>query len=92
MLDKLREGFQNAVNRLVGSASIDEKEIKEFVKDIQRTLLSGDVDVRVVLDICQKIEKRALEEKPPPGLPRKDHIVKILYEEFVRILGEGGKL
>ena len=92
MLDKLREGFQNAVNRLVGSASIDEKEIKEFVKDIQRTLLAGDVDVRTVLNICQKIEKRAIDEKPPPGLPRKDHIVKVLYEEFVRILGEGGKL
>jgi signal recognition particle subunit SRP54 len=92
MLDKLREGFQNAVNKLLGSASIDEKEIKEFVKDIQRTLLSSDVDVRIVLEICQRIEKRAIEEKPPPGLPRKDQIVKILYEEFVRILGEGGKL
>jgi len=92
MLDKLREGFQNAVNKLIGSASIDEKEIKEFVKDIQRTLLSSDVDVRIVLEICQRIEKRAVEERPPPGLPRKDQIVKILYEEFVRILGEGGKL
>lgn len=90
MLDKLREGFQNAVNKLIGSASIDEKEIKEFVKDIQRTLLSSDVDVRIVLEICQRIEKRAIEEKPPPGLPRKDQIVKILYDEFVRILGEGG--
>jgi signal recognition particle subunit SRP54 len=92
MLDRLREGFQNAVNKLVGSASIDEKEIKEFVRDIQRTLIAGDVDVGIVKTLSEKIEKRALEEKPPPGLPRKDHIVKILYEEFVKILGEGGKL
>ena len=33
-----------------------------------------------------------MEEKPPPGLTRKDHFVKILYEEFARILGEEGKL
>ncbi len=92
MLDKLREGFQNAVNRLVGAPTIDEKEIEEFVKDIQRTLFAGDVDAKIVLELSEKIKKRALDEKPPPGLPRKDHIVKILYEEFVKILGEGGKL
>src|SRR5579875_2562374 len=92
MLDKLREGLQGAINRLVGSASIDEKEIKEFVREIQRTLLYADVNVKIVVDVCQRIEKRALEEKPPPGLPRKDHIVKILYEEFQKTLGEEGRL
>jgi signal recognition particle subunit SRP54 len=92
MLDKLREGFQNAVNKLIGSSSLDEKEIKEFVREIQRTLLTGDVNVKIVLEVSQRIEKRALEEKPPPGLPRKDHIVKILFEEFSRILGEEGRL
>lgn len=92
MLDKLREGLQNAVGRLVGAPSVDEREIKEFVKDIQRALLPGDVNLKIVLDVSKSIETRALEEKPPPGLPRKDHIVKILYEEFARILGEEGKL
>lgn len=92
MLDKLREGFQNAVNKLVGSSSVDEGEIKEFVRDIQRTLLYSDVNVKIVLEVCQRIEKRAIEEKPPPGLPRKDQIVKILYEEFAHILGEEGKM
>ena len=92
MLDKLREGLQNAVGRLVGSPSVDEREIKEFVKDIQRALLPGDVNLKIVLDVSKSIETRSLEEKPPPGLPRKDHIVKILYEEFARILGEEGKL
>ena len=92
MLDKLKEGFQSAVNKLIGASTVDEKEIKEFVKDVQRTLLYSDVNVKIVLEVCQRIEKRALEEKPPPGLPRKDQIVKILYEEFVRILGTEGKL
>ena len=92
MLEKLREGFQSAVGRLIGAATVDEKEIKEFVKDVQRALLYSDVNVKIVLEVCQRIEKRALEEKPPPGLPRKDHIVKILYEEFARILGEEAKI
>ncbi len=92
MLDRLREGLQSAVKKLVGSASLDEKEIKEFVRDIQRTLLYADVDPHIVLKFCQKVELRALEEKPPPGLPRKDHIIKILYDEFASVLGEGGRL
>src|SRR5579883_3116275 len=92
MLDRLREGLQSAVKKLVGSASLDEKEIKEFVRDIQRTLLYADVDPYIVLKFCQKVELRALEDKPPPGLPRKDHIIKILYDEFASILGEGGRL
>lgn len=92
MLDKLKDGLHVAVNKLIGAPSVDEKEIKEFVKDIQRTLLPSDVNLKIVLEVSQKIEKRALEEKPPPGLPRKDHIVKILYEEFAKILGDEGKL
>jgi signal recognition particle subunit SRP54 len=92
MLDKLREGFEVAIRKLIGSASVDEKEIKEFVKDIQRNLLYADVNVKIVMEVCQKIEKRSLEEEPPPGLPRKDQIVKILYEEFARILGQEGSL
>ena len=92
MLERLRDGFKNAIAKLVGSGTVDEKEIKEFVKDVQRTLLSSDVNVKIVLEVSQRIEKRSLEEKPPPGLPRRDHIVKILYEEFARILGTEGKL
>jgi signal recognition particle subunit SRP54 len=91
MLDSLKEGFQGAIKRLLGSSSVDEREIKEFVRDIQRTLLGADVKAQIVLEVSQRIEKRAFDEKPPPGLPRKDHIVKILYEEFARILGEEGK-
>jgi signal recognition particle subunit SRP54 len=93
MLDKLKEGFQAAIKKLVGASSVDEQQIKEFVKDIQRTLFGADVKASIVSEISLRIEKRALEEKPPPGLPRKDHIIKILYEEFASILGgEEGKL
>ena len=34
--------------------------------------------------ITKNIENRSLNEKPPPGLSRKDHIVKILYDELVK--------
>ncbi len=70
---------------------VDEKNIKDFVRDLQRALIQSDVNVRIALDVTDRVQKRALEEKPPPGVTKKDQIVSILYEELARLLGgEGG--
>ena len=91
MLDSLREGLQSAVKRLVGSNVVDEKSIKEFVRDLQRALIQSDVNVRIALEVTDRVQKRALEEKAPPGVTKKDQVVSILYEELARLLGgEGG--
>jgi signal recognition particle subunit SRP54 len=91
MLDSLREGLQSAVRRLVGSNVVDEKSVKEFVRDLQRALVQSDVNVRIALEVTDRVQKRALEEKPPAGVTKKDQIVSILYEELARLLGgEGG--
>jgi len=92
MLEKLKEGLQAAIKKLIGATTVDEAAVKEFVRDLQRTLLQADVNVKMVLEITARIEKRALQESPPPGLPRKDHIVKILYEELSSVLGSEAKL
>lgn len=91
MLDRLKGGLQGALNKIIGASTIDEDVVKEFVRELQRTLLGSDVNARLVFELSARIERRALEDKPPAGLPRKDHIVKILYEELSRIMGEDGK-
>jgi signal recognition particle subunit SRP54 len=91
MLDSLREGLQAAVRRLVGVTVVDEKAVKEFIRDLQRTLIQADVNVKIALEVTERVQKRALEEKPPGGVTRKDQVVSILYEELARLLGgEGG--
>ncbi|MEM3449747.1 MAG: signal recognition particle receptor subunit alpha [Nitrososphaerales archaeon] len=92
VLEKLKEGLQSAIKRILSASTVDEQLIKEFVKDTQRALLQADVNVKLVLDLSSKIEKRALQENPPPGLSRKDYIIKILYDELVNILGTESKL
>jgi len=91
MLDSLREGLQAAVKKLVGSTTVDEKTVKEFVRDLQRTLIQSDVNVKMALEVTERVEKRVLEEKPAAGVTRKDQVVSVLYEELARLLGgEGG--
>jgi signal recognition particle subunit SRP54 len=91
MLDSLRDGLQNAVKKLVGVNTVDEKAVKEFVRDLQRALIQADVNVKVALAITERVEKRALEEKPKGGVTRKDQIVTILYEELSHIMGPEGE-
>ena len=91
MLDSLKDGLQAAVKKLVGSSVVDEKVVKEVIRDLQRTLIQADVNVRIALEVTEHVQKRALEEKPPGGVTRKDQVVSILYEELARLLGgEGG--
>ena len=79
--------MQNAVKKLLGNDIVDEAVIKEFVRDLQRALIQADVNVKLVLSVTEGVQRRALEEKPPAGLDRKNQIVKILYEELDRLLG-----
>ena len=60
MLANLRDGLQSAIKKFVGSQTLDESTIKEFMKDLQRSLLQADVNVKLVLDLTKKIELRAL--------------------------------
>ena len=88
MLDNLKTNLRAAIKKIVKSSGIDEELIKELAKDVQRALLQSDVNVRLVLEITKNLEERALNETPPPGLSRKDHIVKILYDELAKLLGK----
>jgi signal recognition particle subunit SRP54 len=87
VLDNLKTNLRAAIKKLVNSSGIDEELIKELSKDVQRALLQSDVNVRLVFEITKKLEERSLNENPPPGLSRKDHIVKILYDELAKLLG-----
>ena len=94
VLDGLGKSLRNAIGRITGATTIDEALIKDVSKDLQRALLQADVNVQLVLELTKKIEKRALEEKPPANRTPKDHVINIIYEELVNLLdnGEGLKM
>jgi signal recognition particle subunit SRP54 len=94
VLEGLGKSLRNAIARITGSTSVDDQLIKDVVKDLQRALLQADVNVQLVLDLTKRIEKRALEEKPPAGKSPKEYVVNIIYQELVNLLdnGEGLKM
>ncbi|MEM3827564.1 MAG: signal recognition particle receptor subunit alpha, partial [Candidatus Micrarchaeaceae archaeon] len=84
----LGEGLRKAIARLTNATIIDSQTIKEFNKELQKTLLSADVEVKLVFALTSAIEEKALKSKPPKGLPQRDYITDIVYEELVQLMGK----
>ena len=87
-LEKLGSSLYESLKKILRVSSIDEAAVKELVRDLQRALLQADVNVRLVLELSKRVEERALKEKIPPGISRREHVVKVVYEELTRFLGE----
>jgi len=87
-LERLGSSLYEALRKVFKAPVMDEKTVKELARDIQRALLQADVNVKLVLEISKRIEDRALKEKVPPGISRREHVTKVVYEELTRFLGE----
>ncbi len=88
VLDRLGTSLYGALKKVFGASVVDEATVKELVRDIQRALLQADVNVKLVLEISKRIEERALKEKVPPGIARREHVIKVVYEELTRFVGD----
>lgn len=88
VLDKLGSSLYNALRKVVRAPVVDKELVKELVRDFQRALLQADVNVKLVLELSQNIEKKTLEEQLPPGISRREHLVKVIYDELTRFVGE----
>lgn len=87
VLEKLGESLKSTLSKIASSLFVDEKLINELVKEIQRALLQSDTNVQLVFNLSQKIKERAKEEAPP-GITKREQLVKIVYEELTNFLGK----
>jgi signal recognition particle subunit SRP54 len=92
VFDKLKEGLQAAMTGLRKAVVLDKKTVREYTKEIQKTLLSADVNVKLVFDLSKNIEERGFLEKAPGMLDKRENLIKITYEELVKLIGKGEKL
>ena len=72
VLDKLSDSLKNTLKKITSAVFVDEKLVNELVKDVQRSLLQSDVNVKLVLDLTNKIKERVLKEESPKTLSKKE--------------------
>ncbi len=87
VLDNLGSSLRDTLRKISSSSYINADTVKEVAKDLQRALLKADVNVKLTLELTRKLEQRAADEKPPAGMADQDYLVKIIYEELLKILG-----
>jgi len=83
MLGKMKE----VLAKITRAGTVDDSLIKEVANDIQRILISSDVNIELVQKLSKDIKDKARDEKLPPGLSRKEHLIRIIYDELIEILG-----
>src|SRR5881628_2839805 len=88
VLEALGQSLRNALRKIAGASHIDPALVKEVVRDIQRALLQADVNVQLALHLSKEVEPRGLSEKPAAGVSPREHVIRIIYEEIVKILGK----
>jgi len=92
VLDDLGTSLRGTLDTLSGKSRITEEDVDKVVKEIQRSLIQADVDIALVQELSDSIKERSLEEDPPGGTSARDHVLKIVYEEMVALVGESTEL
>ena len=88
VLEKLGSSLYEAIRKVIRAPVVDADLVKELIRDFQRALLQADINVKLVMELSQNIEKRALDEELPPGISRREHLIKVVFDELTRFVGE----
>src|SRR3989344_3376143 len=86
MLENLSSILKRTTDKIANAVFLDKNLVDSVVKDLQRALIEADVNVQLVLTITKKIKQAALDERIT-GIEKKEHIIKLLHDELIKILG-----
>jgi signal recognition particle subunit SRP54 len=81
------ESIKNLVVSFLKGREPYEVAVENFIKELQKTLLKADVNVRLVVELTKRIKERALKESPPPYISKQEWFIKIVYDELSTLFG-----
>src|ERR1041385_7749859 len=87
MFENLQEKLQRAFKTLRGQAVLNEENIQEALREIRLALLEADVNFKVVKQLIDHIQERAVGQQVATALSPGEQVIKILRDELVETLG-----
>ncbi|MBZ5654663.1 MAG: signal recognition particle protein [Acidobacteriia bacterium] len=88
MFENLQEKLQRAFKALRGQAVLTEENIAEAMKQIRLALLEADVNFKVVKDLIDRIQTKAVGQEVMTALSPGEQVIKIVRDELVETLGK----
>jgi signal recognition particle subunit SRP54 len=88
MFENLQEKLQRAFKSLRGQAVLSEENIAEALKQIRLALLEADVNFKVVKELIDRIQAKAVGQEVLTALSPGEQVIKIVRDELVETLGK----
>ncbi len=87
MFDNLGDKLQNALKKLTGKGKINEKDIKEVMREVKLSLLEADVNFKVVKDFIKVVSEKAVGKEVLESLTPGQQVIKIVRDELTELMG-----
>ena len=88
MFENLTNKLENVFSKLKKAPSLNEEQAETGLKEIRQALLEADVSLPVVKEFIQNVKPKAIGQEIVRSTSPGQMIVKIVYDELVKILGE----
>jgi len=88
MFENLTNKFEEVFSSLKKAPSLDEAQVDEGLRGIRQALLEADVSLRVVKEFIERVKPKALGEEIIRSTSPGQMVVKIVYDELVKLLGD----
>jgi len=87
MFDLLSEKIGDVFKKLSGRGRLSEKDVDEALRQVRLALLEADVNLKVVKEFTARLRERSLTSEVLESLTPAQHVVRIVNEELIAILG-----
>src|SRR5580704_16609421 len=87
MFENLQEKLQRAFKTLRGQAVLNEENIQEVLREIRLALLEADVNFKVVKQLIDHIQAKAVGQEVATSFSPGEQVIKILRDELIETLG-----
>jgi signal recognition particle subunit SRP54 len=87
MFENLSEKLNRTFKTLRGEAVLNEDNVQEALRQIRLALLEADVSFKVVKQLIDKVQDKALGQEVMSALSPGDQVIKIVRDELVELLG-----
>jgi signal recognition particle subunit SRP54 len=88
MFENLQEKLQRAFKSLRGQAVLTEENISEALKQIRLALLEADVNFKVVKELIDRIQAKAIGQEVLTALSPGEQVIRIVRDELIATLGQ----
>ena len=85
--DSLSDKLSNVFKRLRSKGKLNERDVKEVMREIRLALLEADVNYKVAKDFTNTVGEKCIGEKVMESLTPAQTVIKIVRDELTALMG-----